>query len=90
MRAARFNKHDILQVFWNDIVSDSKWKDEQEIAKVNSMPVVTIGFFVMNKIDNSGKYVIVLAHSVTYDKDCDYTCIPYGCIRKIKRIKTKS
>jgi len=87
MRAKKFAKFTTLLVNWDDITSDAKWHDAQAIDKADTTSVKTVGFFICNEINKNKRRIIKLAHSVAKDGDCDYTCIPYGCISNIKELK---
>ena len=81
MRAKKFSKFAKILVFWDDTTSASKWHDKEELKKIKTTLVQSLGFFLGNK-----KRTLMMAHSVTDDAETDYTCIPWGCIREIKEI----
>lgn len=84
MKIKKFPKFAKLLISWDDTTSDAKWHDKQEIEKVATTNVRTIGFFIANK-----KRILKLSHSITEDGDSDYTCIPWGCIKEVKELESK-
>jgi len=82
MRPKKFVKFEPIAVYWEDIVSESKWNSPADIDKVRTASVVTLGFFLKNK-----KKSMIIAHNLTDDKESDYTIIPFGCITKVVPIK---
>ncbi len=79
MRSKKYPKHQRLEVFWVDIISDSNWHTASEVAAAKPEPVSTLGYFLSNH-----KKALKLAHSKTDDGSCDYTVIPWACITKIE------
>ena len=78
MRPKRFKKFTPIAVYWEDIVSETKWNTPSDIDKAKTASVITLGFFLKNK-----KKAIIIAHNLTDDNESDYTIIPFGCISKI-------
>ncbi len=82
MQVKRFPKFTFILVTWEDPTSDAKWYDKQDIDKMKTTVVRTMGFFLGNK-----KRVLKVAHSITADGDSDFTAIPWGCIKEVKGLK---
>lgn len=85
MRIKKFPKFTKLLITWQDIKSNCRWIDIDDIVK-NEKPAVikTLGFFLSNK-----KRVLTVGHNVSDDNDSDFTVIPWGCIQDIKELEIK-
>jgi hypothetical protein len=82
MRAKKFSKFTILLVEWEDITSDAKWHNTQELDGAKTTTVKSVRFFIDNK-----KHRLKISRSITEDGDADYTVIPWGCVRKVGEVK---
>jgi hypothetical protein len=81
VRTKKFEKFTKLLVEWEDILSESEWHDKDKLDKTGPMPVKTLGFYL-----DTRKRTLRVAHSICEDGDCDVTCIPWGCITKIREL----
>lgn len=81
MRIKKFEKFTLIQVEWEDILSEAAWLDKEKLEKTGPMPVRTIGFYLDTK-----KRTLRVAHSVCQDGDSDVTCIPWGCVTNIRKL----
>ena len=72
-----------IEVEWIDIVSDSSWLKEDKAKIEPAIQCKTIGYFL-----NSDKEVLRLSHSYQLkDKERDVSVIPWGVIKKIRKLK---
>lgn len=79
----KYKLNEILEVSWSDIVSDSSWLAEDK-AK-NHLPVkcIDIGYFT-----SQDRTVLRISSSYQPEgKDRNVTVIPFGVIKKIRKIK---
>ena len=77
-------KNTLIEVEWDDIVSDSAWLTEQKAANEPLAQCKSAGYFL-----NEIKGVLRLSSTIQYGKstDRDIIVIPRGVIRKIRRLK---
>lgn len=71
----------LVEVEWYDTTSDPNWQSRDKVLSESLTICFTVGYL----IDNSD-YAVVLAHTVNGD-DSDYTKIPAGCVKRIRRVK---
>jgi len=77
-------KNTLIEVEWDDIVSDSAWMSEQKAADYPVTQCKSVGYFV-----NKTKKVLRLSAMIQLDRDPerDVTVIPLGVVKRIKRLK---
>lgn len=86
MRTQKFHKFAKLLVYWEDIVSESEWKDKDKLKKAKTEEVHTMGFYICTE-----KRTLKVAHSLCpADEQSDVTCIPWGTITKIEELEVKN
>jgi len=73
----------LLEIVWEDIVSDSSWLDEEK-AKVFPLPIcMDVGYYLCHD-----KKAIRLSSSIiSKDKDRSVTVIPWSVIKTITKLK---
>lgn len=77
-------KNTLIEVDWDDIVSDPAWIAEEKTLKRPPVKCKTVGYVI-----NKDKQVLRLSHTIQLcDKpERDVTVIPVGCITRIRRLK---
>lgn len=73
-------KTKIVEVIWNDTLSDAGWKDVDKIMFVPLPVCTTVGYLLYKD-----KHVIRLAHSLN-EGQADYTLIPTGSVLTIRTV----
>ena len=73
----------IIEVEWDDTVTDSAWISEEKAVKKLEIKCKSVGYFL-----NKDKRVLRLSHTIQLcDKpERDLTIIPQGCITKIRKL----
>jgi len=83
MRQVNYQKREILEIEWDDIVTRAGW---HQITKKNRpAPCRSVGYF-----NKQTKNSITMSLTVDDDSEgegCDVQTIPNGCIKRIHRIK---
>lgn len=77
-------KNTLIEVEWDDTVSDSAWIAEEKAAARYEGKCKSMGYFL-----NRDKHVLRLSHTIQLcDKpERDLTVIPVGCITRVRRLK---
>ena len=77
-------KNTLIEVKWDDTITDSAWIAEEKAAKNPAMKCKSVGYFL-----NKDKKVLRLSHTIQLcDKpERDLSVIPLGCVTKIRRLK---
>ncbi|KKK51886.1 hypothetical protein LCGC14_3110480 [marine sediment metagenome] len=77
-------KNTLIEIEWEDIVSDSAWLIEEVAVKEPLTQCKSVGYFL-----NKTKEVIRLSSSIQLGKDSerDVIVIPLGVVKKIRRLK---
>ena len=73
----RYKKNTLLLVYWDDIVSDPSWQDDDKAENAEPAHCITAGFYTMKR-----KGDLILSHTITKGQR-DTTIIPLGCISKV-------
>ena len=74
----------IVEVIWEDIVTDSRWISKKKRKKAKGAKVRSYGV-----VERRTKKYLELNHSVS-GKDADLTVIPIGCIKKIIKLRRRN
>lgn len=84
MKPRNYRKNVVIEVEWIDIQSDSAWTTEIKAQTAKAPKCKSVGYVI-----NSDKEILRISHTiqVSQDKDRDVTVIPWGCIRKMRKIK---
>lgn len=82
-----FEKNDLIEIEWVDIISDSSWFAEQKAAEFPPAQCKSAGYFL-----NETEDLIRLSHTIQVgeDKDRDIIVIPKGVIRNIRKLINES
>ena len=81
----RIRKNALIEVFWDDIISDSTWSEEKKAQIRAAARCQTVGYFL-----NQDKKVLRLSDTLGKDgkeTERSLTVIPHGVITKIRRLK---
>lgn len=79
----KIKRNQIIEVIWDDIVSDSRWIGKKAAEEYSPVRCLSIGYFL-----NQDKKVLRLSSMINQnDSERDVTVIPHGCITKIKKIR---
>ncbi len=79
----KIKRNKIIEVIWNDIVSDNSWVKKSKAENYPPVRCLSIGYFL-----NQDKKVLRLSSMLNdNDGERDVTVIPLGCILSIKKIK---
>ena len=73
----------IVEVIWEDIVSDSRWLSKKKRKKFKCAVVKSYGI-----LESRGKKYLKLNHSIC-GNDADITVIPKSVVLKIRELETK-
>ena len=77
-------KNTLIEVEWDDIVTDSSWIAEDKAVKESAVKCKSAGYFL-----NRDTKVLRLSHTIQLRNkpDRNLTVIPVGCIVKVRRLK---
>ena len=77
-------KNQLIEVEWDDTVTDSAWIAEEKAAKKPVVKCKSVGYFL-----SKDKKALRLSHTIQLcDKpERDLSVIPVGCITKVRRLK---
>ena len=80
----KLKKNTLIEVEWDDIISDSAWIAEEKAITRRECKCKSVGYFL-----NQDKRVLRLSHTIQLcDKpERDLTVIPVGCITRVRRLK---
>lgn len=73
----------MVLVEWLDTSSNSNWATKEE-AKPKVLTCRTIGFL----LERNKKHIAIYATDSESGNISDRVCIPKGCIKSVKRLKT--
>ncbi len=71
-----------VEVYWRDIVSDSRWASLDDVRTREPVACTTLGYLIRDTADT-----VTLSHTLSGD-DGDYTTIPRGCITRVVRLRS--
>jgi len=83
MRVKKFAPLTLLEVQWEDTLSNPCWQTVEEIQKAGTATVFTVGFWRSNGYTKDRGWCIKVSSSMIEDGQGDTTCIPWACVRKI-------
>lgn len=74
-------KNDLIEIEWEDIVSDSSWYSERKAAEFLLAQCKSAGYFL-----NETEDLIRLSHTIQIneEKERDITVIPKGVVKNIR------
>jgi hypothetical protein len=73
----------LFEVFWEDSVSDGKWRQPESYKEVNNLQCRSVGYL----LTKSSKMVQLIQSMAENGQVTDCISIPAKCVKKMRRLK---
>jgi hypothetical protein len=78
----------IVEIYWWDIESSTKWSSKDEIDKLFPPSCRTVGYYYgCRKEKGRVKWIIINHSKHDATQEADYTLIPWGCVQRMEKIE---